>query len=101
MLADRAPLPPREEAPLPTAPPYTVFVGNLAFDMSETELGQFFSPHKVQRHILSPLRLLLISVQTVSVKIIADRDGKPKGFGYVEFDELEGLKYALTKSGAV
>lgn len=39
--------------------------------------------------------------QTVSVKIITDRDGKPKGFGYVEFEDLEGLKYALTKSGAV
>ncbi|GJJ08663.1 hypothetical protein Clacol_002882 [Clathrus columnatus] len=79
---DRAPLPPREEVPLPTSPPYTAFVGNLAFDMSEAELGQFFNPHK-----------------TVSVKIITDRDGKPKGFGYVEFDELAGLKFALTKSG--
>ncbi|KAF8581062.1 RNA-binding domain-containing protein [Ramaria rubella] len=79
---DRAPLPPREDVPLPTQPPYTAFVGNLAFDMSEMELEEFFSPHK-----------------TVSVKIIADRDGKPKGFGYVEFVELEGLKDALTKSG--
>ena len=39
--------------------------------------------------------------QTVSVKIITDRDGKPKGFGYVEFVELDGLKDALAKSGAV
>ncbi|KAF8518479.1 hypothetical protein JB92DRAFT_2828750 [Gautieria morchelliformis] len=79
---DRAPLPPREDVPLPTQPPYTAFVGNLAFDMSDMELEEFFAPHK-----------------TVSVKIITDRDGKPKGFGYVEFVELEGLKDALAKSG--
>ncbi|KAF8510948.1 hypothetical protein BU17DRAFT_54978 [Hysterangium stoloniferum] len=80
---DRAPPPPREDVPLPTAPPFTAFVGNLAFDMTESELEDFFAPHK-----------------TVSVKIIADRDGKPKGFGYVEFVELDGLKDALSKSGA-
>jgi hypothetical protein len=45
--ADRAPLPPREDVPLPTQPPYTAFVGNLAFDMSDMELEEFFAPHKV------------------------------------------------------
>jgi len=79
---DRAPPPPREEVPLPTAPPYTAFVGNLAFDMTEAELEEFFTPNK-----------------TISVKIIADREGKPKGFGYVEFADLDGLKNALSKSG--
>ncbi|KIJ23453.1 hypothetical protein M422DRAFT_39603, partial [Sphaerobolus stellatus SS14] len=79
---DRAPLGQRDEVPLPTAPPYTAFVGNLAFDMTEGELEEYFGPHK-----------------TVSVKIISDRDGKPKGFGYVEFEDLEGLKNALVKSG--
>ena len=39
--------------------------------------------------------------QTISIKIITDREGKPKGFGYVEFVELEGLKGALAKSGSV
>ena len=47
VVADRAPLPPREDVPLPTQPPYTAFVGNLAFDMSDMELEEFFSPHKV------------------------------------------------------
>ena len=39
--------------------------------------------------------------QIKSSKIIRDRDDKPKGFGYVEFAELDGLKQALTKSGQV
>ena len=38
---------------------------------------------------------------TQSVKIIKDRDEKPKGFGYVEFEDLEGLKTALTNNGQV
>jgi len=38
---------PREEVPLPTQPPYTAFVGNLPFDLTEFELEQHFGPHKV------------------------------------------------------
>lgn len=38
---------------------------------------------------------------TESVKIIRDRDEKPKGFGYIEFADLEGLTNALSKSGSV
>jgi RNA recognition motif-containing protein len=32
---------------MPTKPPYTAFIGNLAFDLTESELEQFFSPIKV------------------------------------------------------
>ncbi|KAF8638184.1 hypothetical protein AX17_002381 [Amanita inopinata Kibby_2008] len=77
------PGPPREDIPLPSRPPYTAFVGNLAFDLTEPELEDFFSKFK-----------------TKSVKIIRDREEKPKGFGYVEFDELDGLKDALAKTGS-
>ena len=45
--ADRQPGPPREDIPIPTQPPYTAFVGNLAFDLTENELEQFFSGIKV------------------------------------------------------
>jgi RNA recognition motif-containing protein len=76
-------LPPREDLPLPTQPPYTAFVGNLAFDLTEMELEEFFG-----------------SPETKSIKIIKDRDDKPKGFGYIEFTKLEGLKDALAKSGS-
>ena len=45
--ADRQSGPPREDIPMPTQPPYTAFVGNLAFDLTDNELGQFFSENKV------------------------------------------------------
>ena len=35
------------------------------------------------------------------MKIIKDKDDKPKGFGYVEYEDLEGLKDGLTKTGSV
>ncbi|KAG8745130.1 hypothetical protein FRC10_008741 [Ceratobasidium sp. 414] len=83
-FSDRGPSgPPREDLPLPTAPPYTVFVGNLAFDLVEDDLAGFFAPESLK-----------------SIKVIRDReDNKPKGFGYVEFETLAGLKNGLTKSG--
>ncbi|KZV97418.1 hypothetical protein EXIGLDRAFT_764374 [Exidia glandulosa HHB12029] len=74
--------PPREELPLPTRPPFTAFIGNLSFDLTEREFEDFFAGHK-----------------TVSVKIIKDREDKPKGFGYVEFADVEGLKAALAMNG--
>ncbi|KAK7032956.1 translation initiation factor 4B [Favolaschia claudopus] len=80
---DRQAFPPREDLPLPTQPPYTAFIGNLAFDLTEQELEEFFGSSK-----------------TKSVKIIKDREEKPKGFGYIEFEELDGLKDALAKSGS-
>ncbi|EIN04911.1 hypothetical protein PUNSTDRAFT_55250 [Punctularia strigosozonata HHB-11173 SS5] len=74
--------PPREDLPLPSQPPYTAFVGNLAFDLQEIELEGFFAPSK-----------------TKSVKIIKDRDDRPKGFGYIEFETLDGLKDGISRSG--
>ncbi|KAI0059200.1 RNA-binding domain-containing protein [Artomyces pyxidatus] len=78
---DRQAYPPREDLPLPTQAPYTAFVGNLAFDLTEADLESFFGGLKVK-----------------SVKVIKDRDERPKGFGYVEFEELDDLKGALALS---
>lgn len=39
--------------------------------------------------------------QLNSVKIISDMEGKPKGFGYVEFSTLNDLKQALAMTGEV
>ncbi|CAE6524191.1 unnamed protein product [Rhizoctonia solani] len=72
----------RDDLPLPTAPPYIAYVGNLSFDLIDDDLAQFFAPE--------PLK---------SIKVIRDRDEKPKGFGYVEFETLDGLKNGLDKSG--
>lgn len=83
IAADRSG-PPRDDVPLPTAPPYTAFIGNLAFDLTESELESFFTGSKIK-----------------SIKIIKDRDDKPKGFGYVEFEDLDGLKDALGRTGSV
>lgn len=52
LSADRQSGPPREDIPIPTQPPYTAFVGNLAFDLTENELEQFFSGIKVKGHSL-------------------------------------------------
>jgi RNA recognition motif-containing protein len=40
-------------------------------------------------------------MQTKSVKIIKTKDEKPKGFGYIEFEDVDGLKDALLKTGSV
>ncbi|EPQ54384.1 hypothetical protein GLOTRDRAFT_44499, partial [Gloeophyllum trabeum ATCC 11539] len=82
-MSSRPDRPPREDLPLPTQPPYTAFIGNLAFDLTESELEEFFGGSKVK-----------------SAKIIKDREDKPKGFGYVEFVDLDSLKEALDKSGS-
>lgn len=47
ILADRTAAPPREDLPLPTQPPYTAFIGNLAFDLTEIDLEEFFTGQKV------------------------------------------------------
>ncbi|PWY97950.1 hypothetical protein BCV70DRAFT_202435 [Testicularia cyperi] len=74
--------PPREELPLPDKPPFTAFVGNLSFDVVDADVEDFFAPAKV-----------------VSVRIVTGHDGKPKGFGYVEFQTQDDLKTALDRSG--
>ena len=66
--------------PLPTQPPYTAHIGNLAFELTEKEIEDYFEGCTV-----------------ISVRIMKDRmDNRPKGFGYVEFEDLESLKKALT-----
>ncbi|KAK4689397.1 translation initiation factor 4B, partial [Tremellales sp. Uapishka_1] len=74
--------PSREELPIPTVPPFTVYVGNLTFETDEEELSSFFTD-------LTP----------ISVKTIKDPTGKSKGFGYVEFDSQDKLKEGLARTG--
>lgn len=71
----------RDEVPVPDVPPFTSFVGNLTFETEEEELRGFFSAH-------SP----------ISVRLVKDPTGKPKGFGYVEFGSKQNLQDALGKN---
>ncbi|KAM0751491.1 hypothetical protein T439DRAFT_347362 [Meredithblackwellia eburnea MCA 4105] len=74
--------PPRAELPIPTAPPYTAFVGNLSFDVLEDDLKDFFT-----------------GLSTTSIRLVQGHDMRPKGFGYVEFANVEDLKSALALTG--
>ncbi|KAF9430138.1 hypothetical protein BGZ94_008165 [Podila epigama] len=73
---------PRAPVDLPTRPPYTIHLGNLPFDATETDIQGFF-----------------IASQITSIRIMKDFEDRPKGFGYVEFDSLDSLKKALEKNG--
>ena len=76
--------PQRDALPLPTKPPFTVHLGNMSFDATEGDIQDFFG-----------------SCSVTSVRIVEDKvERKPKGFGYVEFATLEGLKKALDFNGS-
>ncbi|GAA5902424.1 uncharacterized protein JCM6883_001406 [Sporobolomyces salmoneus] len=74
--------PQRAEVPIPTEPPFTCFVGNLTFEVIEPDLEDFFTGLSVK-----------------SVRLVNGQDGKPRGFGYVEFNTVDDLKNALSLSG--
>ncbi|GAA5957979.1 hypothetical protein JCM3765_006221 [Sporobolomyces pararoseus] len=74
--------PQRAEVPIPTEPPFTCFVGNLTFEVIEPDLEDFFTGLSVK-----------------SVRLVSGQDGKPRGFGYVEFNTVDDLKNALSLSG--
>ena len=70
----------REQLPLPTQPPFTAHIGNMAFDTTSVDIEELFKDCAV-----------------TNVRIVEDKlDRKPKGFGYVEFGTIDGLKKALT-----
>ncbi len=57
-----------------------LYVGNLSFDTSESELEELFSQHG----------------EVASAKVITDRDtGRPRGFGFVEFVRAEDAQKAI------
>ena len=71
----------REATPqqIPDRPPFTAHLGNLSYDATSETVTEFFE-----------------GCDVVSVRIIEDRElQRPKGFGYVEFTDVEGLKKAL------
>lgn len=74
----------REPLPLPTQPPYTAHIGNLSFDAASADVEDLFAGCGV-----------------TNVRIVEDKlTRSPKGFGYVEFESVDGLKKAIDMSGA-
>lgn len=68
---------------LPDKPPYTAHLGNLSYDATVETVTEFFEGCNV-----------------ANIRIIEDREqGRPKGFAYAEFEDVEGLKTALTLDG--
>ncbi|XP_072261759.1 eukaryotic translation initiation factor 4B isoform X2 [Pyxicephalus adspersus] len=66
---------------LPKSPPYTAFLGNLPYDVTEESIQKFFrglniSAVRLPREPSNPERL--------------------KGFGYAEFDDMDSLMRALS-----
>ncbi|KAM0789775.1 hypothetical protein ACM66B_006628 [Microbotryomycetes sp. NB124-2] len=74
--------PERAEVPFPKVPPYTAFVGNLTFEIVDDDLRDFFN-----------------GLEVTSVRLVSGQDGRPKGFGYVEFAKADDLRQALTMTG--
>lgn len=73
----------RSPARIPDKPPYTAHLGNLAYDVTNDAVNEFFE-----------------GCDVASVRLIEDRElQRPKGFGYVEFANVEGLKKALDLDG--
>ncbi|XP_047438647.1 eukaryotic translation initiation factor 4Ba isoform X3 [Mugil cephalus] len=70
-----------DRSKLPRSPPYTAFLGNLPYDVTEDSIKDFFrglaiSAVRLPREPSNPERL--------------------KGFGYAEFDDVESLLRALS-----
>jgi len=57
----------------------TLYVGNLAHETPDVDLRTAFSPFG----------------KVVSAKIVSDRRGRPKGFGYVEMADEDSARAAL------
>jgi len=57
----------------------TLFVGNLAFEVSENDLREAFAPFG----------------NVESVKIARDRGGRPRGFAHVELPDEEAAEAAI------
>jgi translation initiation factor 4B len=83
----RTSYPSRDSRPavaIPSSPPFILYMGNLDFEITDRDIEMLFGD-------------LLIK----NVRIIRDLSGKPKGFGYVEFEDQKSLVEALKLSNQV
>jgi nucleolin len=67
-----------------SAPSKTVFIGNLSWNTSEQKLSDMFGEYG----------------NIISIRIPTEKEtGRKKGFGYVEFDDVDAATKALELSG--
>nr|XP_029538390.1 eukaryotic translation initiation factor 4B-like isoform X6 [Oncorhynchus nerka] len=71
---------------LPRSPPYTAFLGNLPYDVSEESIKDFFRGPSGMYSAISAVRL----------PREPSNPERLKGFGYAEFDDVDSLLRALT-----
>ncbi len=57
----------------------TLYVGNLAYETTDMDLRTAFSEFG----------------KVVSAKVVSDRRGRPKGFGYVEMSDEDSARVAM------
>lgn len=68
---------------LPDKPPFTVYVGNLSYDVDEESLAEFFTKMKL----------------AVSSSRLARENDRMKGYGYVDFLDKGSLIEAMKMDG--
>jgi RNA recognition motif-containing protein len=73
---------PRQHVPIPNSPPYTAYIGNLPFNVTEDSLADFFQGLDVK-----------------DIRLVKLPDGRSKGFAFVEFETVDGLTQSLTANG--
>ncbi|XP_043939783.1 eukaryotic translation initiation factor 4B isoform X1 [Protopterus annectens] len=66
---------------LPKNPPYTAFLGNLPYDVSEESIRKFFHG---------------LNISAVRLPRESSNPERLKGFGYAEFDDVDSLMRALS-----
>ncbi|XP_051931932.1 eukaryotic translation initiation factor 4Ba isoform X1 [Hippocampus zosterae] len=66
---------------LPRSPPYTAFLGNLPYDVTEESIKDFFRG---------------LAISAVRLPREPSNHERLKGFGYAEFDDVESLLRALS-----
>ncbi|EPX74008.1 transaltion initiation factor [Schizosaccharomyces octosporus yFS286] len=72
----------REAVPIPSEPPFTAYIGNLSFDLTEADIADFFGEG------------------VTSVRLVTDpMTERSRGFGYVEFESADLLSSAMVLSG--
>ncbi|KAI8908501.1 hypothetical protein EDD86DRAFT_207836 [Gorgonomyces haynaldii] len=73
----------RQALPIPKEPPFNAFIGNLSFEVTDRDIETLFGDIAIK-----------------SIRLVRDpQTSQPKGFGYVEFEDAQGLEQALKYDG--